>query len=202
MTYTGKEYIMNQSLKTKDLVTIGVFAVIYFVGMYAVGMMGMVPILFLFWPFVNGLIMSVPVMLFLAKVPKPWALFIFTMIAPTLMFLMGHTYITFVHGLIIAFLAEMVRRQMGYKTIKGNIMGTAVFSMWACGSMTQIFFVKEQYLDMTTKMMGADYAAKLSELVTWPNMALVYVGALIGGILGAIIGHHMLKKHFEKAGII
>ena len=38
---------MNNKLKVKDLVLIGIFAVIYFVGMFAIGMMGLIPILFL-----------------------------------------------------------------------------------------------------------------------------------------------------------
>lgn len=40
----------ENKLKIKDLVTIGVFAVIYFVVMFGVGMIGMVPILFLVYP--------------------------------------------------------------------------------------------------------------------------------------------------------
>ena len=37
-------------LKIKDLVTIGVFAVIYFVVMFSVGMIGLIPIMFLVYP--------------------------------------------------------------------------------------------------------------------------------------------------------
>ena len=40
---------MSEKLKTKDFVTIGVFTVIYFIMMFAVGMMGMIPILFLMY---------------------------------------------------------------------------------------------------------------------------------------------------------
>ena len=65
---------MSEKLKTKDFVTIGVFTVIYFIMMFAVGMMGMVPILFLMYPFFNAIVGGVIVMLFMAKVPKPWAL--------------------------------------------------------------------------------------------------------------------------------
>lgn len=39
----------TKKLKVKDLVSIGVFAVIYFVLMFGVGMMGMIPILFLIY---------------------------------------------------------------------------------------------------------------------------------------------------------
>lgn len=37
---------MDRKLSVKDLVTIGVFVVIYFVVMFGVGMMGIIPILF------------------------------------------------------------------------------------------------------------------------------------------------------------
>lgn len=81
----------TKKLKVKDLVSIGVFAVIYFVLMFAVGMMGIIPILFLIYPTVLGIIAGTVVMLFMAKVQKPWALFILGMISPLVMFAMGHT---------------------------------------------------------------------------------------------------------------
>lgn len=40
----------NKKLKVKDLVSIGVFGVIYFAFMFGVGMMGLIPILFLIYP--------------------------------------------------------------------------------------------------------------------------------------------------------
>ncbi len=39
----------NKKLKVKDLVSIGVFGVIYFAFMFGVGMMGLIPILFLIY---------------------------------------------------------------------------------------------------------------------------------------------------------
>ncbi|MBZ5796452.1 MptD family putative ECF transporter S component [Burkholderia contaminans] len=40
-------------------------------------------------------------MLFMAKVQKPWALFIFGMISPLVMFAAGHTYVVVVLSLIV-----------------------------------------------------------------------------------------------------
>lgn len=66
----------DNKLKIKDLVTIGVFTVIYSVFMFGVGMMGVIPILFLIYPTVLGIVTGTIIMLFMAKVQKPWALFI------------------------------------------------------------------------------------------------------------------------------
>ena len=43
-----------EKLRIKDLVTIGVFTVIYFVLMFASGMIGIVPILYLAYPTLAG----------------------------------------------------------------------------------------------------------------------------------------------------
>ncbi|HEN9160310.1 TPA: MptD family putative ECF transporter S component, partial [Streptococcus agalactiae] len=106
----------ENKLKIKDLVTIGVFAVIYFVVMFGVGMIGMVPILFLVYPTLLGIVTGTILMLFMSKVQKPWALFILGMLSPLLMFAMGHTYVIAVHALVIMIIAEMIRRAGGYNS--------------------------------------------------------------------------------------
>lgn len=192
----------NKKLKVKDLVSIGVFAVIYFVLLYGVGMMGMIPILFLIYPTVLAIVAGTVVMLFMTKVQKPWALFIFGMIAPLLMFAMGHTYVLPVFSLIVIIIAELIRKIGNYNSFKYNMLSYAVFSTWICGSLMQMLLVKEKYLEMTVGMMGQEYADALDKLITYPHMALVALGAFIGGIIGAYIGKALLKKHFEKAGIV
>ena len=193
---------MNNKLKIKDLVLIGIFAVIYFVGMFAIGMMGLIPILFLVWPFVNGAIMGILVMVFMAKEQKPWTLFIFGILAPLIMFIMGHSYVVLVNGVIVMLLAELTRRKGGYKSFKHNAIANGFFSMWAAGSLMQMLLVKEAYMEITVKMMNQEYANALEKLITYPNMVIVYISAFIGGILGAYLGKKVLKKHFEKAGMI
>ena len=192
----------NKKLKVKDLVSIGVFAVIYFVLLYGVGMMGMIPILFLIYPTLLAIVAGTLVMLFMTKVQKPWALFIFGMIAPLLMFAMGHTYVLLVLSLIIMIIAELIRKIGNYNSFKYNMLSYAVFSTWICSSLMQMLLLKEKYLEMTLGMMGQEYADALEKLITYPHMALVALGAFLGGIIGAYIGKALLKKHFEKAGIV
>lgn len=192
----------TNKLKIKDLVTIGVFAVIYFIVMFAVGMIGMIPILFLVYPTVLGIVTGVIIMLFMAKVQKPLALFILGMISPIIMFSMGHTYVTPVHALIIMVIAEFIRKIGEYKSFKYNMISFAVFNTWICGSLMQMLLVKDRYIQMSLQMMGEEYTRGLERLISYPNMALVYAGAIIGGVIGAYIGKAFLKKHFEKAGIV
>ena len=191
----------NQKLKVKDLVSIGVFGVIYFVLMFGIGMMGMIPILFLIYPTVLGIIAGTVVMLFMTKVQKPWALFILGMISPLVMFAAGHTYVVVVLSLIVMIISELIRKIGNYNSFKYNMLSYAVFSTWICSSMMQMLLAKEVYIEHC-KMMGDDYVVALEKLITYPHMALVALGAFLGGIIGAYIGKALLKKHFEKAGIV
>lgn len=192
----------NKKLKVKDLVNIGVFGVIYLVLLFVIGMMGIIPILFLIYPTVLGIIAGTVVMLFMTKVQKPWALFIFGMISPLVMFAYGHTYVVVVLSLIVMIIAELIRKIGNYNSFKYNMLSYAVFSIWICSSMMQMFLVKEKYLEMSIEMMGKDYVDVMEKLITYPHMALVILGAFLGGIIGAYIGKALLKKHFEKVGIV
>lgn len=191
----------DNKLKIKDLVTIGVFLVIYFVVMFGVGMIGMIPILFLIYPTVLGIVSGTIIMLFMAKVQKPWALFILGIISPFLMFAMGHTYVIAVHALVVMFIAEMLRRAGNYSSFKYNMLAFAVFNTWICGSLMQMLWAKEKYIELSM-MMGKEYVNTLENLITYPHMLWVYAGAFVGGVMGAYIGKSLLKKHFKKAGVV
>ena len=192
-----------EKLKIKDLVTIGVFTVIYFVLMFLSGMIGMVPILYLAYPAVAGIITGIVIMLFMAKIQKPWGLFILGLICSFIVIAMGNTYIILIHALISMVIAEFVRKIGGYKSFKYNMLSFTIFNTWICGFLMQILLAKDKVIEMAeTRGMGYDYIMKLIALLNFRNMIFVYIGAIVGGIIGAYIGKVFLKKHFEKAGII
>ena len=191
----------EKKLKIKDLVTIGVFAVIYFVVTFAVGMIGVIPILFLIYPTILGIVSGTVVMLFMAKVQKPWALLIFGMLTPIFMMVEGHTYILVLHAFVVILIAELIRRAGNYNSFKYNMLSFAIFNTWICGSLMQMLWAREKYIEIAM-VMGEDYVNALIKLVTYPHMALVYLGAILGGLIGANIGRILLKKHFIKAGIV
>ena len=192
-----------EKLKIKDLVTIGVFTVIYFVLMFLSGMIGIVPILYLAYPTVAGIITGIVIMLFMAKVQKPGGLFILGSICSLIVIAMGNTYVILVHALISMVIAEIIRKTGGYKSFKHNMLSFAIFNTWICGFLMQVLLAKDKVIEIAeTRGMGYAYIMKLIALLNFSSMVLVYIGAIVGGIIGAYIGKAFLKKHFEKAGII
>ena len=190
----------EQKLKIKDLVTIGVFTVIYVVIIFALGMIGFLPVLYLVYPALLGIVSGTVIMLFMAKVQKPWALLILGMLTSVFMMVEGNTYLLIIHSFVVMLIAELIRRVGNYNSFKYNMLSFAIFNTWICGSLMQMLLAREKYIELSM-MMGKEYVDALIELITYPHMALVYAGALIGGLIGAYIGKILLKKHFTKAGI-
>ena len=191
----------EKKLKIKDLVTIGVFAVIYVVIIFALGMIGFLPVLYLVYPALLGIVSGTVIMLFMAKVQKPWAVLILGMLTSIFMMVEGNTYLLIIHSFVVMLIAELIRRVGNYNSFKYNMLSFAIFNTWICGSLMQMLWAREKYIEIAM-VMGEDYVNALIKLVTYPNMALVYLGAILGGLIGANIGRILLKKHFIKAGII
>ena len=191
----------EKKLKIKDLVTIGVFAVIYVVIIFALGMIGFLPVLYLVYPALHGIVSGTVIMLFMAKVQKPWAVLILGMLTSVFMMVEGNTYLLIIHSFVVMLIAELIRRVGNYNSFKYNMLSFAIFNTWICGSLMQMLWAREKYIEIAM-VMGEDYVNALIKLVTYPNMALVYLGAILGGLIGANIGRILLKKHFIKAGII
>jgi len=100
-------------------------------------------------------------------------------------------------------IAELLRKKGEYKSFKNNMLSFAIFNTWICGFLMQILLAKDKVIEVAeTRGMGHDYIMRLIAFVNFRNMILVYIGAIVGGIIGAYIGKAFLKKHFEKAGII
>ena len=191
----------EKKLKIKDLVTIGVFAVIYVVIIFALGMIGFLPVLYLVYPALLGIVSGTVIMLFMAKVQKPWAVLILGMLTSVFMMVEGNTYLLIIHSFVVMIIAELIRRVGNYNSFKYNMLSFAIFNTWICGSLMQMLWAREKYIEIAM-VMGEEYVNALIKLVTYPNMALVYLGAILGGLIGANIGRILLKKHFIKAGII
>lgn len=194
---------MNEKLKIKDLVTIGIFAVIYFALSFLVAMLGLVPILIFIIPIVMALLAGTIVMLFMAKVPRPWALFIFGMITPLFMWAMGHTYIVPLTAVLFVAIAEIIFRKGKFKSLKYNSIAYAVFSCWMAGSLLQIIILTEKYIALQVGAgMSEQSINSIVSFITWPNLIIIVALTFLAGLLGAFIGKKMLRKHFEKVGII
>ncbi len=120
-----------------------------------------------------------------------------------IMFVGGHTSIVPMIALVFIGIAQFITAKGGYKSSKYNRLSYAVFSCWMMGSLMQMILLKNQYIALQIAGgMSSESANELASFISWKAVVIVGILTFITGFLGAFIGKKMLRKHFEKAGII
>lgn len=193
---------MDNKLHAKDLIRIGIFTAIYFVIFFATGMLGYIPLLFVLLPVLVPIITGIPFMLFLTKVKKFGMVTIFGILLGLLMFATGHTWVPLATGFVFGLLADLIFKAGKYKSSKKTVVGYGMFSIWAMGAMLPMWLMRESYFDYISSNMGEEYTnAVLAMTPDWMAFAVV-AAAFVAGVIGAFVGKAVLKKHFQRAGIV
>ena len=195
----------NNKLKVKDLVNIGIFSALYMaIAMVVMIPVGIAPILWLLWPGIAGLFGGVFFTLLLTKVPKMGASLLLALISGILFFATGEcTWVIIVTFAIAGLLAEVMRKVLGYKSFMGIALAGGFCAIGFIGSPLPMWLFQESYMKSIEEMgMGAEYVEGLQSMISAGSFIGMLAVAFIGGLLGTLIGHKMLKKHFEKAGIV
>lgn len=192
---------MNNKLKGKDLVNIGIFAAIYFVINMVLSFLGFIPLLLLLMVVITPIIGGTPFMLFLTKVRKFGMITIFAVIIGVLMMLTGMGFYAIFTSLIFGLAADLIAKSGNYSSASKSVMATSVYSCWVWGNFLPIFIGREAYIAQYTEKGMKEYADTMMNLTPMWVCPVMLIAAFIAGIIGALIGKALLNKHFEKAGI-
>lgn len=192
---------MKKKMNTKDYIFAGAFAAIYIVILVASGMLfGLNPVTFLLTPLIVGIILGPVFILYISKVPKRGAVLILAILSGLI--LSSTTIAPLFIAIISGILAEVILNDRSKYTKLKNIVAYSIFNIIIVGPFTMLLFARDQFMKSAEYYYGKDYVEQFSALT--PNWIIFVIIALaiIGGIIGAIIGNKLNKKHFETAGII
>jgi len=197
-----EEIKMNKNKLTgKDLINIGIYSAIYFVVVFIIAMLGMIPILYPMLVVLCPIIGGIPFMLFITKVKKFGMILIMSVIMGALMFVCGMGWYPFVISIVTGLLAELVYKKGEYRSVKSAILAYGVFSIWVWANFLLLFLERDSYMATRTESIGTEYVEALDKLMPNWMCPVLLVVCFVCGIIGGIIGKAMMKKHFEKAGI-
>ncbi len=187
-------------LNGKDLINIGIYSAIYFVIVFAVAMLGFIPIFMPLLAVLVPILGGIPFMLFLTKVKKPGMVFIMTMIMGIMMQLTGMGFYALAVGLLSGSAAELILKKGNYRSSGCAVLAAGVFSIWIWGNFLPLFINTEKYFS-TRQSFGQEYIDTLTALMPMWMCPVLLVSCIVCGMIGGLIGKAVLKKHFEKAGI-
>ena len=192
----------KEKMKTKELILAGAFVALYVVALsILVTILGFVPVLYLIVPFLLPIALAPIFNLYVTKVPRFGAIIVLG-VAVVLVADMASGITAIAWGLFVTLIAEFIARSGQYQSKKKYSIAYIFFALTNVGPLFALLFVKDKFLNNLTLFYGEEYAAKFDAITPdWIVFALIGM-ALVGGVIGGIFGRKVMKKHFEKAGIV
>jgi energy-coupling factor transport system substrate-specific component len=188
-------------LTTKDFIIAGAFSALYVVlFLVVVSATGFIPILYIFRPFILSIVLGPVYMLYIAKLPKRWSVMILAALVG-LVTSMGGMWLCIFWALLFGFAADLIVNS-GKHSRKKYILSFMVFACTNMGPMWILIIAKQHFLDIWADYCGQDSANTIDRLTPWWIIFVFIAMAIAGGLVGGILGSRILKKHFEKAGIV
>ena len=174
----------SKKLKAKDFITIGIFTAILFAVEFALGMLGYIhPFIVASYVIILPLASGIPMMLFYTKVEKFGMITIVSVLLAIIMFVGGMGYLGAPLIIISGLVADFIAKSGNYKSFKKTVLSFGVFNLWICSNYFPILVTAESYRkDLIDGGFSAEYANNL--------FAAINVKTAV------------VKKHFEKAGIV
>ena len=192
---------MNNKLNGKDLLNIGIYSAIYFVIVFAIAMLGMVPILYpmlvVFCPLIGGIVF----MLFLTKVKKFGMIWIMSVLMGLLMLVCGMGVYPLIVSVVTGLLADLIYRSGNYKSAAKAVLTHGVFSLWIFANFLLFYLNHDSYMATREEMIGPEYVETLNKILPLWSWIILLIVCFVFGLLGGLLGRKMLKKHLAKAGI-
>ena len=88
-----------------------------------------------------------------------------------------------------------------YKSAGKAVLTYGVFSMWIWGNYLPLFTDYEGYFAQRESY-GQAYIDAVQKLMPLWMAPVLLIACLVCGLIGGLLGRALLKKHFEKAGIV
>lgn len=193
---------MNNKLNAKDLINVGIYTALYLATTFVVGMLNAFPIMHPISYFYIPIIAGIPVMLFLTKVSKFGMVSIMATLLGMAWFIMGYTWVALVAYIVAGVIADLIYKSGDYKSLIKIILGYWVFSCGAIGLQLPMWIMADAYFTHVREVAGDTYANGLLKYMPWwMGVAGIFI-ILAGSVIGVFLGRKLLKKHFEKAGIV
>ena len=194
----------TEKLTAKDLVTIAIFSVIFALMFGGLSFVGMIPVIY---PFTAGILLipcGIVWMYLRVKVPKKGSIMVQIVIMALIQMLFGSFWPGIVCMLAGGAVAELVTMSRGYKSFRMDLIGYMCYSVFVAvaANLPPIIAKDYYYSYYVAAGMDAAYLEKMMAFLTGPIFFAGLIVAVIGAALGALVGRKMMKKHFERAGIV
>ena len=194
----------KKKLTSKDFITVGIFTAIILVVEFACGILGYIhPYIVASYVVMIPLAGSIPMMLFYSKVEKFGMITIMSILIAIMMFLLGMGYLGAPLIVLAGVIADLIAKSGGYKSFKKIVISHGVFCLWVCANYIPVVVTAKSYRQgLLDEGYSVEYCDNLFRAVNSKTLAVLLIVCFVFGCIGAFVGKAVVKKHFEKAGIV
>ncbi len=194
----------KKKLTAKDFITVGIFTAIILVVEFACGILGYIhPYIVASYVVMIPLAGSIPMMLFYSKVEKFGMITIMSILIAIMMFLLGMGYLGAPLVVLAGVIADLIAKSGGYKSFKKIVISHGIFCLWVCANYIPVVVTAKSYRQgLLDEGYSAEYCDNLFRAVNSKTLAVLLIVCFVFGCIGAFVGKAVVKKHFEKAGIV
>ncbi len=194
----------KKKLTAKDFITVGIFTAIILVVEFACGILGYIhPYIVASYVVMIPLAGSIPMMLFYSKVEKFGMITIMSILIAIMMFLLGMGYLGAPLIVLAGVISDLIAKSGGYKSFKKIVISHGIFCLWVCANYIPVVVTAKSYRQgLLDEGYSAEYCDNLFRAVNSKTLAVLIVACFVFGCIGAFVGKAVVKKHFEKAGIV
>ncbi len=194
----------TNKLNAKDFITIGIFTALLFAVEFACGMLGYIhPYVVASYVVMIPIVGSIPMMLFYTKIEKFGMLTIMSILLAIIMFVTGMGYLGAPLIILAGVASDLIAKSGGYKDSKKIVLSHGVFCLWICANYFPVIVTAESYRqDLLDGGFSAEYCDSLFRAINTKTIAVLLILCFVFGCIGAFVGKAVVKKHFEKAGIV
>ncbi|MCR5717059.1 MAG: MptD family putative ECF transporter S component [Lachnospiraceae bacterium] len=194
----------NQKLVAKDFITVGLFTALLFVVEFACGMLGYIhPYVVASYVILIPLVGAIPMMLFYSKVEKFGMITTMSILLAIIMFVTGMGYLGAPLIILSGLIADLISKSGNYKSFKKTVLSYGIFSLWVCANYFPVIVTAESYReDLVAGGFSSEYCDYLFRAINSRTIVILLLLCFVFGCIGAFLGKAVVKKHFEKAGIV
>lgn len=197
--------ITPNKLTVPDLISVGVFTALYFVlvtvATFTCALLPGVGNIVL--PALAALISGSVYMLLAAKLQKFGGITIMGLVMGLFFFVSGHFVLSFAANIVCGLLADLIAARDKFRSKKLLLVSYVVFSYGLTGPILPLWFMKDAYIaNLTARGKDAAYIDTLFAPINNGGFVAAMAAILVCAVLGGLFGQRMMKKHFEKAGIV
>jgi len=191
-----------KKLKVQDLISIGVYATVYFFTVFIATMLMRftVPVFnSLLVPSMSALISGTVYLIVANRIPKFGAITLVGSIMAIFFFAFGYFPLAFLPSFIFPLIADVVQTKTSINSSLKLILSYTIFSFGLTGPILPLWFMKDAYTEsLLARGKDMTYVNSVFEGVSTASFFISMILVVITSLIGLKIGQIIYNKHFVK----